>query len=76
MSGVVIDDNYWHDKLVLGDYQVENMKNIGLEKKINLIVGFDEALDLVQERIPKKVPVNKIYYLDPSMVKRSIEYGV
>lgn len=40
-----------------------------------MIVGFDEAMDIVRDRIPKYVPVNKIYYLDPSIFEdRHISY--
>lgn len=69
IAGVVIDDDYWHDGLVLGEYIVESMMNIGVEGEINLIVGFDEALDHIRDRIPKYVPVYKIYYLDPSSLE-------
>ena len=66
IAGVVVDKKYYKPEEKLGSHEVKPIEQLTVDNvgKVNLIVAFDESIDRVREKIPKSLPLNKIYHLD------------
>lgn len=69
IAGIVVDDNYWNNAQTVEKLTVLPLNEIcNSEKCINLIMAFDESLNVIRKKLSNNKHINKIYQLDPDSI--------
>lgn len=64
IAGVLVDEKYHKQGQKLGALDVKTIQSMIGGEKLNIIVAFDESLDVIERKIPASLPINKIYHVD------------